>query len=115
MFEWNKAAILGDADQVFAFRALGFKVYSPRSDDETRRVLEGLEQEGIALIFVHQKYLAPVEDLRKRMEKKFCPVVIGFSDHRDALDHLNTLMREMTVKATGSDLLVKGRGQDETR
>lgn len=115
MVDLNKAAVLGDADLVFAFRALGFKVYTPRTEEETRGILEGLEREGIALILAHQKYLAPFEDLRKKIGKKFCPVVIAFSDHREAIDHLDALMRQMTVTATGTDLLVKGRGQDETR
>jgi len=115
MFDPHKAAIIGDADQVFAFRAMGFKVFSPAGNDEARRILEGLEQEGVALVLVHQKYLEGLEDLKKKIEKKSYPVVIGFSDYRDALDRLEAQIREMAVKATGSDSLVKGRGQDETR
>ena len=115
MFDPHKAAIIGDADQVFGFRAMGFKVYSPLGNDEARRILEGLEQEGVALVLVHQKYLEGLEDLKKKTGKKFFPVVIGFSDHRDALDRQEAQIREMAVKATGSDSLVKGRGQDETR
>jgi hypothetical protein len=41
--------------------------------------------------------------------------VAGFSDYRVVADHLGKMMREMAVKATGSDSLVKKRENDETR
>jgi hypothetical protein len=43
------------------------------------------------------------------LEKKFCPVVAGFSDYRMVTDYLEKMISEMAVKATGSDALVKGR------
>ncbi len=110
MSDRNRIAVIGDADLVFAFRAMGFKVYSPLGKDEARQVLEGLEQEGVALVLIHQKYLEGLEDLRMKMGKKSFPVVIGFSDHRDVSDHLEAQIRELTVRATGSDSMVKGRG-----
>ena len=106
----NRVAVIGDADLVFAFRAMGFKVYSPLGKDGARRILEGLGQEGVALVLIHQKYLEGLEDLMIKMGKKSCPVVISFSDHRDVSDHLEAQVRELTVRATGSDSLVKGRG-----
>jgi hypothetical protein len=42
-------------------------------------------------------------------------VVVGYSDYRKITDYLGRMMREMAVKATGSDSLVKRRKKDETR
>jgi hypothetical protein len=42
-------------------------------------------------------------------------VVVGFSDYRKITDHLENMMKEMAVKATGSDALVKRRGNHGTR
>jgi len=42
-------------------------------------------------------------------------VVVGFSDYRKVTDQLERMMREVAIKATGSDSLVKRREEDERR
>jgi vacuolar-type H+-ATPase subunit F/Vma7 len=111
----TKVAVIGEKDMVFAFRALGFKTFSPRHLDEAREILEGLEEKKIALCFLHQSYFQALQDEREALGKKFVPVVVGFSDYRKITDHLETMMKEMAVKATGSDALVKRRGNHGTR
>jgi len=108
MFE--KVAIVGEADIVFAFRALGVKVFSPQSLEEARKIMEILEKENFALVFLHESFFELLEGEREALRKKFCPVVVGFSDHRKITDYLENMMREMAIKATGSDSLVKRRG-----
>lgn len=116
MFEGKaKVAVIGDPDLVFALKAFGFKIYSPRHLDEARAILTGLEQEKIALCFLHQSYFQPLQEEREALGKKIIPVIVGFSDFRDITDHLENMMKEMAVKATGSDALVKRRGNHGTR
>jgi vacuolar-type H+-ATPase subunit F/Vma7 len=110
-----KVAVIGEKDMVFAFRALGFKTYSPRHLDEAREILEGLEKDNIALCFLHQSYFQQLQEEREVLGKKFVPVVVGFSDYTKITDHLENMMKEMAVKATGSDALVKRRGNHGTR
>jgi vacuolar-type H+-ATPase subunit F/Vma7 len=110
-----KVAVIGEKDMVFAFRALGFKTYSPRHLDEAREILDGLEKDNIALCFLHQSFFQPLQEEREALGKKFVPVVVGFSDYRKIADHLENMMKEMAVKATGSDALVKRRGDHGTR
>ena len=74
-----------------------------------------LQKEDIAICFLHQKYFEELHEEREALGKKFCPVVAGFSDYRTISDHLGKMMKDMAVKATGSDSLVKRRGNDETR
>jgi len=111
MFE--KVAVVGDKSLVFAFRALGLRVFSPKSLEESRHVLETLEKENFALCFLQQNLLEPLKEERKALGKKFCPVVVGFADYRDVTDHLGNMMREITIKATGSDSLIKRKGKNE--
>jgi vacuolar-type H+-ATPase subunit F/Vma7 len=116
MFDEQKnVAVIGEKDMVFAFRALGFKTYSPRHLDEAREILNGLEKDNIALCFLHQSYFQPLQEEREALGKKFVPVVVGFSDYSTITDHLENMMKEMAVKATGSDALVKRRGNHGTR
>lgn len=112
---FDKVAIVGEPDLVFAFRALGIKVFSPKNVEEAREVMEAIDKENFALCFLHESFLEPLEKEREDLGKKFCPVVVGFSDFRKVTDYLEKMMREMAVKATGSDSLVKRRGKDETR
>ncbi len=107
MFE--KVAIVGEADIVFAFRALGVKVFSPQSLEEARKIMEILEKENFALVFLHEIFFELLEEEREALREKFCPVVVGFSDHRKITNYLENMMRDMAIKATGSDSLVKRR------
>jgi vacuolar-type H+-ATPase subunit F/Vma7 len=110
-----KVAVIGDLDMIYAFRALGIKAYSPGDLDEARNVLKGLEKDNIALCFLHQSFLEPLQEEREALGKKFVPVVVGFSDYRKITDHLENMLKKMAVKATGSDALVKRRGNHGTR
>lgn len=106
---FNKVAIIGDADLIFPLRALGIKVFSPQSVVEAREILLSLEDEGIALCFLHESLFEPLAKERADLEKKFKPVIAGYSDYRMVVDYLGEMMRTMAVKATGSDSLVKKR------
>lgn len=110
MSEAMKAAIVGDAGPLCGFRALGFDVFSPGSVDEAREVLERLADEGYALCFLHERFFGPLAAEREALGRRFRPVVVGFSDYRAASDHLEATLREMSIRATGTDALVKRKG-----
>ena len=112
---FDRVAFIGDADLVFPLRILGIKTFSPKTIEEAEQILQTLEESAIALCFLHEKFLEPLKEKRASIGKKFCPVVVGFSDYREITDHLGEMMRGLAIKATGSDSLVKQRGQDETR
>jgi vacuolar-type H+-ATPase subunit F/Vma7 len=112
---FDKLAVVGDWDLIFPLRALGIKIFSPRNLEEARQILASLEKENIALCFVHERFFESLAAEREALSQKFCPMVAGFSDYRVVADHLGQMMKEMAVKATGSDSLVKKRGNDETR
>ena len=112
---FDKVAVLGDADIIFALRALGVKVFSPKDLEEARKIMESLAEENFALCFLHESFLEPLREEREALRDKFCPVVVGFSDYRKVTDQLERMMREVAIKATGSDSLVKRREENERR
>lgn len=114
MSDFDKIAIVGEADLVFAFRALGVHTFSPKDVEDARKIMAKIEKENFALCFVHQRWLEAFKKERKETEKKFCPAVVGFSDYRSLTDDVEKMVREMAVKATGSDSLVKRKGKDES-
>jgi len=111
MSEGMKVAIVGQAGLCFGFRALGLKVFSPETIDEARAVMADLEKEDYALCFLHESYFGPLQEEREAIGKKFRPVIVGFSDYRKISDHLEVRLKEMAVRATGSDSLVKRKGK----
>ncbi len=112
---FDRVAVVGDADTVFPLRVMGMKVFSPKNLEEAREIMKALELENIALCFLQEDLFEPLEKEREALRKKFCPVVVGFSDHKKVTDHIEREMRDLSIKATGSDSLVKKRGQDEAR
>ncbi len=112
---FDKVAVVGEVDIIFALRALGIKIFSPKSLEEAREVVESLAQENFALCFLHESFLEPLREEREALRKEFCPVIVGFSDYRKVTDQLERMMREVAIKATGSDSLVKRKEEDERR
>ena len=112
---FDKVAVVGEADIIFALRALGVKIFSPKSLEEAKKVMESLAKENFALCFLHESFLEPLREEREALREKFCPVVVGFSDYRKVTDQLERMMRDVAIKATGSDSLVKRREKDERR
>lgn len=112
---FDKVAVVGEADIIFALRALGVKIFSPKSLEEARKVMESLAKENFAICFLHESFLEPLREEKEALREKFCPVVVGFSDYRKVTDQLERMMRDVAIKATGSDSLVKRREEDERR
>jgi vacuolar-type H+-ATPase subunit F/Vma7 len=112
---FDKVAVVGEADIIFALRALGVKIFSAKDVEEARKAMETIEKENFALCFLHESFLEPLREEREALRDKFCPVVVGFSDYRKVTDQLERMMREVAIKATGSDSLVKRKEEDERR
>ena len=112
---FDKVAVVAEADIIFALRALGIKIFSPKNLEEAKKIMESLAKENFALCFLHESFLEPLREEREVLRGKFCPVVVGFSDYRKVTDQLGRMMRDVAIKATGSDSLVKRREEDERR
>lgn len=112
---FDQVAIVGESDLIFPFRSLGIKIFSPKNVDEARRVLHEIEKENYALCFLHESFYEALTEEREALSQKFCPVVVGYSDYRKITGYLEEVMKDMAIKATGSDSLVKRRGEDGTR
>ncbi len=114
MSDFERVAAVGDADLLFSLRALGIAVFSPRTSQEVREIIVRLEKEAYALCLVHQRWMGTLAAEKKEPRKKTGPVILGFSDYRDLAETIERMVKEMAVRATGSDSLVKRKGQDES-
>lgn len=105
----NVAAI-GDGDLLLGLKVLGVKVFSSRTVDEARQALKEVERGKFALCFIAEDFFEALAEEREILIKKSTPVVAGFSDFRAVSGRLAARVREMAVRATGSDALVKRKG-----
>jgi vacuolar-type H+-ATPase subunit F/Vma7 len=113
MSRFDRMAIIGAADLVFGLRALGLRTFSPRDAEDAKKILAGIVKENYALCLVHQDWLDVLKEEREEIGRMFCPVVLGYCDHRSLTDLIEKMVREMAVMATGSDSLVRGKGNNE--
>jgi vacuolar-type H+-ATPase subunit F/Vma7 len=111
----DRVAIIGEPDLVYAFKALGFLVFTPQDLEEARQILLRLEDEGVALCFLHERFYESLQKEIEDLRKEVFPVVVGYSDYRGVEDYLGKMMRQLAIRATGSSALVKRKGSDETR
>jgi vacuolar-type H+-ATPase subunit F/Vma7 len=113
MSDFVHIAVIGERDLVFGFRALGMQTFSPASAEEAEKMASKIVQGDFALCLVDQRWLAAFKEEEATAGGKFCPVIVGFSDYRSLSDEVEKRVREMAVKATGSDSLVKRKGSHE--
>jgi vacuolar-type H+-ATPase subunit F/Vma7 len=114
MSKFERVAAVGDNDLLFSLRALGIAVFSPSTSEEARAIMARVEKERYALCLVHQRWMGELAEEKKDAGKKIGPVVLWFSDYQDLIEAIEQMVKEMAVRATGSDSLVKRKGQDES-
>jgi len=116
MSEKSKIALIGDKDLSIAFRAFGLTVFAPASLEEAREMLSQVVDQKYALCLIQETWLERLKPEVAELSRKFAPVCVGFSDYRAVSESVENLMRELSIKATGSDALFnRGRKNDETR
>ncbi|MDH7512123.1 MAG: V-type ATP synthase subunit F [Clostridiales bacterium] len=114
MSDFERVAAVGDADLLFGLRALGIAVFSPRDSQEAREIIARLEKEKYALCLVHQRWTEALAAEKEDSRKKTGLIRLVFSDYRDLAEAIEKMVKEMAIRATGSDSLVKRKGQDES-
>lgn len=109
MFEKNqtKAAAIGDPDILIIFRSAGVEVFPALNEAEAIRAIGEIEEKGYGLCFVQENFYPLTRGKKEKKERKVETVFVPLKDFRQEVDFIQDIMREMTVKATGSDMLLK--------
>jgi len=116
MSEAGRMAVIGDLDFCAPFKALGMSVLSPAHPDEARAMLAEVVQERYAICLIQETWLEVLKPEVAELRHKLAPVCVGFSDFRASSESVESLMKELSIKAIGSDaLFTRGRKENETR
>ncbi|MGB9893979.1 MAG: V-type ATP synthase subunit F [Candidatus Saccharicenans sp.] len=116
MSEKSRIAVIGDQDLCAPLRAFGLRVFSPANQEEAKSMLAQVVDEKYALCLIQETWLDSLKLEVAELSQKFTPVCLGFSDYRAISESVEKLMREMSIRATGSEaLFTRGRKENETR
>lgn len=116
MSEVGRMAVIGDRDFCAPFKVLGLSVLTPENPDQARAMLAQVVQEKYAVCLIQETWLEVLKPEVAELSHKFAPVCVGFSDFRAGSESVENLMKELSIKAIGSDaLFTRGRKENETR
>jgi vacuolar-type H+-ATPase subunit F/Vma7 len=111
----DKVAVVGVGDLLYAFRALGIKVFTLQRSGGIREIREQLRHGAYALCFLQESLFEEWTRERDVRNGAAGPVVVPFTDCRHVTGYLEDMMRTLAVKATGSDSLRTERNAHEGR
>lgn len=99
----GKLAILGEGENVLAFKAGGVDAYYCGEREKAKELLRKLAKE-YTVIFVTEKLAAAIDDLLKKFDKQVYPVILPVPDG-SGVDYAEAKLRERMEKALGVDIL----------
>lgn len=104
MLSNNKVAIIGDADSILAFKALGVDAFPAKSYFEVQSTLKKLARE-YAVIFITEDIAEEMQDLLLRYKARPFPAVIPIPSAQGSTGFgMKGLSRDVE-KAIGADIL----------
>ena len=104
MSEKSSIAALGDADTVFAFKAVGVDTYPVANETEAREKLRLLAR-NYDIIFITEQFAEKLPDLIARYKTRPFPAVIPMPSASGSTGYGKRLVKADVEKAIGTDIL----------
>ena len=104
MSEKSSIAALGDADTVFAFKAVGADAYAVENETAAREKLRLLAR-NYDIIFITEQLAEALPDLIKRYKTRAFPAVIPVPSSSGSTGYGKRSIRADVEKAIGTDIL----------
>ena len=104
MSEKSSIAALGDADTVFAFKAVGADAYPVTDEKEAREKLRLLAR-NYDIIFITEQLAEQLPDLIARYKTRPFPTVIPMPSASGSTGYGKRSVKEDVEKAIGTDIL----------
>ena len=104
MSKKSSIAALGDADTVFAFKAVGADAYAVTNETEAREKLRLLAR-NYDIIFITEQFAERVPDLIARYKTRAFPAVIPIPSSQGSTGLGRRSIKADVEKAIGTDIL----------
>lgn len=103
-------AVVGRADQIVQYRALGIVTHAVSTPSEARDTVADLSKKGFRLIYIIEDLVAGLEDLLDEYATSTFPTIVPIPSSAGPTGHAMERLRETIKKAAGTDIFV---GEEE--
>jgi V/A-type H+-transporting ATPase subunit F len=100
----SKICAIGDYDTVLIFRSLGVQVYPVEDVSEANEVFNRSVKEGYHAIFLTEKLAQKMEDVLKKVNLNWTPMVSIVPDYHGSTGYAFERVRDTVKKAIGADI-----------
>jgi V/A-type H+-transporting ATPase subunit F len=107
MWMSEKIAVVGEADVILCFRAIGLEVFPARAEDAetSRRLVERLAREGYGVLFVTEPVAAAIPETVDRFRGSLAPAVVLIPGSQGSLGIGLRKIQDNVEKAVGRNIL----------
>jgi V/A-type H+-transporting ATPase subunit F len=103
-----KIAVIGGADSVIGFRALGLDTYPVASCEEARKTLHAItrpREDEYAIIYIEETMAAEIQSEIRKYDERPSPAIILIPGRNGPIGIGRAALDEAIEKAIGADIL----------
>ena len=100
-----KIAVLGDADSVLGFKALGLDVFPAETVEEAKSTLHRLAKDSYAVVYLTEQLACHMNDELARYKDDLTPAVILIPGKEGSLGIGMANVKKSVERAVGADSL----------
>ena len=100
-----KIAVLGDADSVLGFKALGLDVFPVDSVEKAKSTLRRLAKEDYAIVYLTEQLAVHMDEELNRYKDALTPAVILIPGKEGSLGIGMANVKKSVERAVGADIL----------
>ena len=101
----HRIAVIGDADSILGFKALGIEVFSVNDPDQAATTLRSIAKEDFGVIFVTEGIAFQIIDDITEYSQRALPAVLTIPDNKGTTGAALEKIRRTVEKALGADIL----------
>lgn len=99
-----KIAVIGDADSVLGFKALGLDVYPVESVDQAKSTIHRLAKENYAVIYLTEQLAVHMDEVLNRYKDELTPAIILIPGKEGSLGIGMANVKKSVERAVGADI-----------
>lgn len=100
-----KIAVMGDADSILGFKALGLDVYPVESVDEAKSTIHRLAKESYAVVYLTEQLAVHMDEELARYKDELTPAIILIPGKEGSLGIGMANVKKSVERAVGADIL----------
>lgn len=104
-----KIAVIGSADSVIGFKALGLDTFAVESGEEAKRTLQAITKPGgdeYAIIYMEEEVAASIRNEIRKFDERPSPAIIMIPGRNGPMGLGQAAVKEAVEKAIGNMALV---------